>query len=97
MLNSRDLTVCWLMRHEGAVLVVGEQMARVLDSNYQADSVSMQAALSLLAPERIIWFDVEVKSGRKLLRIAAGGEAYHRRLVEKKKCSCPRSRKAAGA
>ncbi len=90
MLKSRDETMCWLAGHVGAVLYVEEMIARVVDARMHADGVSMQAAQSLMRPPRVSWFDVSGDGRRTLLRINAGGVAYHERFVESKKCSCPR-------
>jgi hypothetical protein len=90
VLKSCDETVCWLVRHAGAVLSVEALIARVVDRAHNVDGVSMNVAHSLMQPPRVAWFDVEVNGRRTLLRVNAGAETYHERLVATKRCRCPR-------
>jgi hypothetical protein len=91
MLKSYVEAVCWLTRHEGAVLVVTPHMARVVDVHHHADGVNNNAARALQQPQRILWFEVETdaRAGeRKLFRLNERGAAYHQRLVARRKCAC---------
>ena len=94
MLKSRDETVCWLASHPGAVLAVGEMIARVVDPDHHSDGVTMKTAHALMAPPHAAWFDVEPDGRRKRLRLNAAGAVYHAKLVEKRRCRCPRPRAA---
>lgn len=90
MLKSANETICWLATHGGAVLVVGELIARAVAGRHAAEGVSMRAARSLLQHVPA-WFDgdTEAKTGRKFLRLNAAGEHYHlKKLAERRKCSC---------
>lgn len=95
MLKSYVEAVCWLARHDDAVLVVSEYFARVVDTHARADGVHMKAAQALLAPRRVIWFDVKVEGSRRRMRLNAAGETYHRRLAAARQCACPRTQAGA--
>ena len=89
MLQSYREAVCWLSTHEGAVLVVGEQIARVVDVHHHADGVNITAARALTKPLRKVWFSIEDGERRTLLRLNENGEQYHRQLVARRRCACP--------
>lgn len=91
MVRTYREALCWLMSHDGAVLVITSDFARVVDRHSRADGVHMKAARALLEPSRAVWFNGESKAGRTTLRPGAGAEMYHQQLVARRQCTCPKA------
>lgn len=91
MLKRYAEAVCWMARHEGAVLVVTATSARLVDElHHHNEGLSRQASAALAGdPHRARWFTVEEDGARKRLRLNADGVMFHSQLVGQKKCSCP--------
>jgi hypothetical protein len=97
MLGSYREAVCWMSRHEGAVLVVSATHARLVDVHHHNDGLNQRAAGALLNNRRRArWFTTETDGALRLLRLNRDGELFHRQLVASRQCSCP-ARAAAGA
>jgi hypothetical protein len=92
MLTSYREAVCWLARNEGGLLVVTEERARLVDVlHHRNEGLSLQAAHALTNDShRALWFDTQADGGRSRLSLNAEGARYHRRLVERKQCRCPK-------
>jgi hypothetical protein len=84
--------VCWLARTEGGVLVVTADYARLVDGAHSHnEGLSLRAAGALTNdPRRARCFDIESEGGRRRMSLNSEGEMYHRQLVARKECSCPR-------
>ncbi len=91
MLKSYVEAVCWMSRREGAVLVVTESYARLVDRNHDNDGLNLRAAHALINDvSRLSWFTFETNGERRILRLGDGGFEYHRQLVARRRCVCPR-------
>lgn len=95
MLKSYREAVCWLARTRGGVLVVTTEMARLVDVEHShGEGLSLQAAHALMnEPRRARWFDTELDGARTRMRLNTEGVMYHRQLIAKKECSCPKARR----
>lgn len=95
MLKGFRDAVCWLIRHKEGLLVITEDRARLVDGTREAAGLSRTAALALTrVPSRRLWFEVEQRGQRQLMRLNDAGAQFHQGLVARKQCVCPR--KAAG-
>ena len=98
MLKAYREAVCWLARHQGAVLVITTDSARLVDGTREAAGLSKTAALALTrVPSRRRWFEVEQRGPRDLMRLNEAGTQFHLQLVARKKCVCPRPAKGPRA
>ena len=94
MLKSYREAVCWLARTKAGVLVVTPERARLVDVEHSyGEGLSLHAAHALMnEPRRARWFDTEPDGTRTRMRLNTEGEMFHRQLVARKECSCPRTR-----
>lgn len=93
MLKSYREAICWLARTKGSVLVITSERARLVDvEHFHGEGLSLQAAHALTNDlGRCCWFDSRRAGDRLLMSLNEAGEMFHRHLVAKKKCTCPRS------
>lgn len=93
MLLSYREAVCWLFRHEGSVLVLSADHARLVAGTRAAEGLRRTAALALtMVASRRRWFDVEAGAGRPVLKLNGAGRKYHERLVDSSRCACRAAR-----